>query len=119
MTDPKQLPPTLRDIKRYVVFEIISDNHVTYKDVVEALWTSMSNFLGEMQASKAKIWVIQNLLDEKNKKGIIRCSHTYVEHTRVVLSLIQFIGESRATIKVLGVTGTIKSAKVKYMGHKE
>ena len=119
MTDPKQLPPSLRDIKRYVVFEIISENHVTYKDLVETLWTSVSNFLGEMQASKAKIWAIQNLFVEKSKKGIIRCSHTYVEHTRVVLSLIQFIGESRATVKVLGVTGTIKSARVKYMGHKE
>ena len=119
MADPKQLPPTLRDIKRCVVFEIVSENHVTYKDLFEALWTSMSNFLGEMQASKAKIWVIQNLFDEKSKKGIIRCSNTYVEHTRVVLSLIQFVGETRATIKVLGVTGTIKSARVKYMGYKE
>ena len=119
MTDPKQLPPTLRDIKRYVVFEIVSENQVMYKDLTEALWASMSNFLGELQASRAKIWVIQNLFDEKNKKGIIRCSHTYVEHTRVLLSLIQFVGEARATIKVLGVTGTIKSARVKYMGYEE
>jgi ribonuclease P/MRP protein subunit POP5 len=119
MTDPKQLPPSLRDIKRYVVFEIITENHVNYKDFVEALWTSVSNFLGEAQASRAKIWVIQNLFDEKSKKGVIRCSHTYVEHTRVVLSLIQFVGEARATIRVMGVTGTIKSARIKYMGYRE
>ena len=75
----------------------------------------MSNFLGEKEIAHAKIWIIKNLFDENNKRGVIRCSHTHVEHSRVVLSLIQFIGESRATIKVVGVTGTIKSANAKYM----
>ncbi len=115
MNEPKPLPPSLRDHKRYVVFEAISENKIEYGDFVNAVWDSMLNFLGELEASKAKIWFIKNLYDENNQRGIIRCGNNYVEHIRTVLSLIHMIGEKRVAIKILGVTGTIKSARNKYL----
>ena len=56
-----------------------------------------------------------HLYDEKTQKGVIRCGHNYVEHMRVVLSLNQILGEKKVIIRILGVTGTIKSAKNKYL----
>ena len=63
MAEPKLLPPSLRSHKRYIIFEIISDNPATYSDLVNAIWNSMLNFLGELESSEAMLWLIQNLYD--------------------------------------------------------
>ena len=119
MAEPKLLPPSLRSHKRYVISEIISDNPITYSDLVNTIWNSMLNFLGELESSEAMIWSIQNLYDEKSQKGVIKCRHDFVESIRAILSLIQTAGETKVIIKVLGVTGTIKSARNKYLLSKD
>jgi len=114
MSEPKPLPPSLRTQKRYLVFEIISENQIEYGNLITSIWDSAINFLGEILSSRAGIWIIQNLYDEKTQKGIIRCNHEFVEEVRTALSLIHVIGETKAIVKILGVTGTIKSARTKY-----
>ena len=113
--EPKLLPPTLRTKKRYLVFEVISETPITFNDLSSALWNSMLAFLGELSASEAKLWLIPNLYDAAGQRGVVKCTHTHVEHLRVVLSLITVIGETRAVVRIVGVTGTIKSAKMKYL----
>jgi ribonuclease P/MRP protein subunit POP5 len=115
MGEPKKLPPSLRMQKRYIVFEVISESPIEYGNLITAIWESCLNFLGEILLSKAEIWIIQNLYNEKTQKGIIRCSHEFVEEIRSALSLIYMIGETKAIVKILGVTGTINSAEVKYL----
>ncbi len=116
MTQPKILPPSMRSQKRYVVFEVISDGKITYNDLMASIWNSMLAFLGEMGSADAKIWLVQNLYNEKEQKCVMKCRHDYVEQVRSVLSLIQMVGETRAVVRIIGVTGTIKSAKTKYLG---
>jgi ribonuclease P/MRP protein subunit POP5 len=119
MAEPKFLPPSLRSHKRYVVFEVTSDNPVAYNELINAIWNSALNFLGELEASNSMLWSIQNLYDEKSQRGVLKCRHDFVENIRVILSLIQTVGETKAIIKVLGVTGTIKSARNKYLLSKD
>lgn len=114
MAEPKLLPPSMRAHKRYVVFEIVSEKPVEYGDFVASFWSSLLNFLGEHGAANARIWIIRNLYDKQ--RGVIKCQHDYVEFTRAALTLVQIIGETKALVRVLGVTGTIKSAKNKYLG---
>ncbi len=116
MAQPKILPSTLRSQNRYIVSEVISENKITYNDLVSAIWNSMLSFLGELGSSEAKIWIVQNLYKENEQKCVIKCRHDYVEHVRAVLSLIQMVGETKAVIRIMGVTGTIKSARTKYLG---
>lgn len=116
MAEPKLLPPSMRSHKRYIIFEILSEKPVEYGDFVSAVWSSLLNFLGEQGASRARIWLIRNLYEDKQQRGAIKCSHDFVEQTRTALMLIQVIGETKAVVRVLGVTGTIKSAKDKYLG---
>ncbi len=106
----------MRSPKRYIVFEVVSENKTSYTDVVTAIWDNLLIFLGENDTSKTRLWIIKNLYDEELQRGVIKCSHMYVEQLRVALSLISIIGETKATIKIIGVTGTIKSAKTKYLG---
>ncbi|MFH0832900.1 MAG: Rpp14/Pop5 family protein [Candidatus Aenigmatarchaeota archaeon] len=115
MSEPKMLPPVLRSGKRYIVFEVISDGKINYDDIMDANWDSMLSFLGELNVSLAKPWLIKSLYDEENQRGVIKCGNDYVEQVRAALSLIQIISEKKVIIKILGVTGTIKSAKMKYM----
>lgn len=109
------LPPALRALKRYVVFEVVSDGPVQYEDIVSAVWDSMLSFLGELAASEARIWFINNLYQE-NQRGVVKCTHDHVEQVRAALSLVSMVGETKAVIRVVGVTGTIKSARTKYLG---
>ncbi len=118
MAEPKMLPPSLRSQKRYIVFEVISEHKVNYSDIVTAIWASMMNFLGDLKSSEAKVWNIKNLYGEEKQMGVIRCAHDHVEHIRTVLALIQIIGETRCVVRVVGVTGTIKAAKNKYLSAK-
>lgn len=119
MSEPKLLPPTLRPTKRYIAFEIISDQPVQYSEFANAVWASLFNFLGELGSSEAKIWFIHNLYDDKTQKGLLKCTHDSVEKVRTVLSLIQIISETRVVVKIMGVTGTIKSARTKYLSIKD
>ncbi len=119
MAEPKLLPPTLRPTKRYIAFEIISEQPVQYNEFTNAVWVSMFNFLGELGSSEAKIWFIHNLYDDKTQKGLLKCTHDSVEKIRAILSLIQIISETKVIVKIMGVTGTIKSARTKYLAIKD
>jgi|SRR3989344_6956192 len=112
----KTLPPALRLQKRYVIFEAISEHPIEYKDLSESVWMSLLDFSGELGASDARIWMIMNLYDDKAQKGVIQCSIKSVETLRASLALIQIVSENKCIVKVLGVTGTLKSARDKYMG---
>ncbi len=116
MTEPRLLPPSLRPTKRYIVYEVISDGPIVYTELVSALWNSSLEFLGEMGTAEAGIWFVHKTYDEKTQRGIVKCRHDAVENVRAALSLISVISEAKCIVKILGVTGTIKSAKIKYLG---
>lgn len=116
---PKILPPSLRQKKRYIVFKVLSEKPIEYIELVQSIWRSFLNFLGELKTSELNIWIMKNLFDQKMQRGLIRCSHKEVEYIRGALALIEEAGEIKILIKVEGVTGTIKSAKKKYLGYKD
>lgn len=116
MDEPKKLPPSLRPKARYVVIEMVSASAITFEDFTTALWNSVLNLLGELTASECRIWPIRNLYDERAQRGVLKCAHDRVEQVRTALSLITMIGESKASVRILGVTGTLKSARNKYLG---
>ena len=117
MEKPKILPPTLREKERYIVFEIISESPVLYQDFSKALWFTASSFLGDLGAAESHPRIIKNLYSERMQRGIVRCRHDRTEHVRAALAMIRKIGGKDSVIKVLGITGTIKSAKNKYLGY--
>jgi len=119
MSDLKTIPPTLRDKKRYIAYEVISESKVDFDSVSNAIWYSIINFLGEKGAAEADAWVIKNAYDASKQIGILKCSHTDVENVRAAMALVQKVGESRAIVRVLGISGTIKAARNKFFGEKD
>lgn len=112
------LPPTLREKKRYLAFEIISEEKLEFEDILNAFWHSLLNLCGELGTSQANIWFIKDLWDEQNQKGLIKCRHDSVEYVRSALALIERIGDIRVIIYTLGVSGTMKAAKRKFFGER-
>ncbi len=113
---PKPLPPSLRGRRRYLAFHVISEEKILLQDLINTIWHSLLNFLGETGTSKTDIRFIKDNYDEKRQMGMIRCSHDSVEGVRSALALIQRIGDTRVVFRVLGISGSIKATKMKFFG---
>lgn len=112
MGDLKTLPSSLRETQRYIVFEVLSDRTPEFGDVVEEVWDEALDLLGQKGVAEADPWIIRDLYEDG--RGGIRVRKGEVEELRAALALITEIGGKDATVQVLGVTGTIDSARDKY-----
>lgn len=110
------LPPTLRENARYLVFEIVSKKEFDISEIVDAVWQASLALFGEIGASRFSLWIPFNLYEREKKRGIVKCAHTSVEEVRAALAAVRHIGNEPVIIHVLGVTGTILSAKKKFLG---
>ena len=115
---PKILPPTLRDKKRYLAFEIISERPVTFENVIEAFWSSLLSFLGEVGTSRTNVWFVKDAWDSSRQRGLVRCEHTEVDNVRVALALITGVAGARVVPHSLGVSGTMDGARKKFLGER-
>lgn len=116
--DLNPLPAALRERRRYLIFEVLSGSKLSFGDVVEAVWNSIEEFIGELETGKASVWVVKDLYDSENQRGAVKVSNKYVEEVRASLSLIKEINDEKVIFSVLGVTGTLKSARSKYFEEK-
>jgi ribonuclease P/MRP protein subunit POP5 len=113
---PQTLSSTLRERRRYMAFQVVTKTEIPPSDIAGAIWHSILNLLGELGTAQAEVWLVKSVYDEKNRMGLVRCSHTAVEHVRTALALVSRIGDAPVTIKVIGISGTISAAKKKYFG---
>lgn len=113
---PKVLPSSLRERKRYIAFEVISEEKIEFGELVNALWHSLLNLVGEMGTSDVNFWLVKDSWDEDRQKGLIKCNHKHVKNVRASLALINQIGDKKIIIRSLGVSGTMKAAEKKFLG---
>ena len=105
----KSLLPSLKEKKRYLVFEIISDKPI--KSPLEELTKKINELLGIYDSARASILPIT--YSEKTKKGIIKISNTEKDKVIGTLAFIKDIQKTDAIIKPLFLTGIIDRAKQK------
>jgi len=109
----KILLPTLRERERYISFQIISEEPVSYSDLEQAVWNQLLDFYGEYGISKTNLWLEKNLWDEKNQIAVIRCNNKSVSQVIAGLGLISRLGDNRVVFKILKVSGTLKGLNLK------
>lgn len=107
----KRLLPSLRAKKRYLAFELISEEPASRSDIVREITSSASSLLGDVTTSDCDIKV----LGFENGKGIIQCSYIRVKETRASMAALARINGKRATLHVLGTSGTVKRATEKFL----
>ena len=109
----KILPPTLRDKKRYLAFELICEHDVTVnrEELLREMFSCVGSLIGDVGSSECGIRV----LTFEDSKGIIRCAHTKTEQTRAAVATITHIGGKRVVVHILGISGTVAGATEKYL----
>jgi ribonuclease P/MRP protein subunit POP5 len=107
----KGLPPSLRSRKRYIAFRIIAEKEVDERSLSRALTDSMMSLFGECFTAGSGI----RLEYFDGQKGIIRCHREALEKVMVAFTLIDRVGEVRVIPLTIGVSGTIKRCKRKYL----
>lgn len=111
----KAVLPSLREKKRYLVFEITSKKDIkSFSEVSNLIWQSLFSFLGEIETAKAGIWVLPDKWNPKEQKGIIKVNNNYLDKLKTALALIKNFKKQQIVIKSVGVSGMINKAEKKY-----
>lgn len=112
--DLKPLPSSLRKRRRYIIVDIISESEKSLGSVVNVVWDSIMDLLGEIGTAKAGVWVVKDLFDEEKQRFGVKVNHDYTEKIRASIALVNEIEGEKTNLRVLGITGTMKSARAKY-----
>lgn len=98
-----KLLPSLKQKKRYVVFEIISEKKFTFSEVKEEVDKTLLLFFGQLGLAKTSPLLIKEKY--KNNKFIIKINHQYVDELKAALML-----NKKMRMKSLITSGTLKKA---------
>lgn len=116
MAEPEILPSSMREKKRYIAFEILGEENVEFSNLINALWHSLLNLFGEVETGSINFWLVKDTWSKTKQRGLIKCNHNHVSEVRLALALLERIGDTKVSIRTLGVSGTMKSARKKYFG---
>jgi len=112
----KPVIPSLREKKRYLVYEIISKRKFnTYQQVADTINYTSLQFLGELGYGNAGMMLIHDQWDYETQRGIIRVSHLYVNHMRSALMLIKGVNNEEVIFRTVGISGALKKARRKFI----
>ncbi|MFQ5474805.1 MAG: Rpp14/Pop5 family protein [Candidatus Nanoarchaeia archaeon] len=112
----KPLLPSLREKKRYLVFEVISNEEIReFSSIKEAIWQSNLALLGELGMGEAGLWMLEDKWQQEEQKGIMRVNNKYIDKLRVSLSLIKEAEQKQVIVRSVGISGTLKKAQEKFL----
>ena len=97
--------------RRYLVLEIDTEAAFSSKELMDAVWGSVSKLYGEYGASRTGLALID--YDVERRFAVIRAMHTSLENVRAAIASITSIGNKPAAVHVLAVSGTIKALRKK------
>ncbi|MAG52356.1 MAG: hypothetical protein CMH62_00160 [Nanoarchaeota archaeon] len=106
----KRLLPSLKEKKRYLAFEIVSDDKFNKSDIANVINKEALKFMGTLDYGKAGVRII----NANKNKGIIRVNNKFVNHLKTSLILITNIKNKNVifkTVKVSGILNKLKEAK--------
>lgn len=115
-TKLKPILPSLREKKRYLVFEVISKHKINgFDEVSDSITESALGFLGQLGAANAGLLPLANKWDPELQRGIIKVSHKHVDGLRASLAVANKIGNESAIFRSLGVSGILKKAEERFL----
>ncbi len=105
-----KLLPSLRQKKRYVVFEIKSDRSFSLSEVQEAVESSLARFLGELGIAKAGPLFLREKWNEQKQRFVVKINRAFVDELKSALILNKKIKNTPILIKSVISSGTLKKA---------
>jgi len=93
--------------RRYLALQLDSGEMFTSTELLEAIWAAVLRLYGEYGASQTDL-VLINYNAEK-KLATIHVSHTAVDMIRTALASVTRINNKPVALRVIRVSGTIKT----------
>ena len=106
------LASSLRQKKRYVVFEIISDNSFSFPEIKEEIHLSLARFWGELGLSRACPILMEEKFNKEKQRFIIKVNHRYVDELKAGVILSKKIKNTPIILRSLTTSGTLKKASL-------
>jgi ribonuclease P/MRP protein subunit POP5 len=103
--------PVLFPKRRYIVFHLDSEEEVGSRDLQREIHFAQASLFGDLGAARNRL----KLIYHEGPFGMLRCRHDRVQQTRATLASVYAVGGVRAALHMMGVAGTIKSAREKYI----
>lgn len=113
----KPILPSLKEKKRYLSFEILSESSFSAEEVSKAAMESCINFLGTFEAGKASLMFLSDKYS--NNTGVIKTNHKYTDKVRTAVALVNNINSKEVIIRTRIVSGTLKKAISKFIDLKK
>ena len=115
-TKLKPVLPSLREKKRYLVFEVISrQKFQDPRPVSDAILRCSSVLLGEIGAAKAGIMPLENKWNAKNQRGMLKVGHKYSDAAKASLAFVREIGGHEAICMSIGLSGMLGKAEKQFL----
>jgi ribonuclease P/MRP protein subunit POP5 len=105
----KGLPPALRKKNRYIAFEVISEEKLDKNSIFNVIRETIFSLFGETK------FLGLELKHFDGKMGILKCYREALKDVKFGLNLVSDVENSRVMIRILGVSGTIKSCMRKFL----
>ncbi len=105
----KPISPSLREKKRYLTYEIISQNKLSFNEAKSSIDSANLRFLGELSMAKYGIIHLDELYHEN--KGVLKVNHKYVNELKTSLALIRQINNDKVIVNTINISGMINKSK--------
>ena len=113
----KPLSPTLKEKKRYLAFEILSEGKIkAFSEVSKAIWASVLQFVGTKGAARLGIKLFSEKYNPEAQRGLIRVVHTGLDELKASLALITSIDQHQVIVRSIGASGILAKAEKNYLG---
>jgi len=99
--------------RRYLALKIMGEQFIEKEDLIRALWDAVLQLFGEYGASCVNLSLIG--YEAEGNYAILRCSHGALDMVRASIASMTEIKGKPVAIHVLGVSGTLKSLRKKFL----
>jgi RNase P/RNase MRP subunit POP5 len=96
-----------RTKRRYLALQLECDGVPSERELLDAIWASVSKLFGEAGASTTGLALIS--LEAERKLAVLRCTLVSLPAVRASLAALTKIMGRGAAVHVLAVSGTLKA----------
>ncbi|MDO8538181.1 MAG: Rpp14/Pop5 family protein [archaeon] len=105
------IPLSLRDRKRYIVFEVLCSKKFSEQETINAMNKTFLQLFGEIGVSKMNYSTV--LFNSSTNKGIMKTNNDSLVEAKSAILFLKSIASISVIPKILFVSGTINKAKTK------
>ncbi|MFT4304508.1 MAG: Rpp14/Pop5 family protein [Candidatus Woesearchaeota archaeon] len=105
--------PVLREKKRYLAFEIISNDKINFNLASNAIKEAFIRYAGLDGYANAGILILKDLYNPEMNSGVIKVSNKEIDRLKTSLLFIKKIGNKNVIFKTKSCSGIIKKIKNK------